>query len=282
MSLKDLDAVVPASNDADEDDDGYEVVSDDSSDEETDDNSSKKSSSKPKPNTSGKQKVRQKKRKLPSRKVMSGKKLPPLQTADPAKHALEPMKPIIVKQKIDNAFDKEHMIDLSNEAQTGIAYRSKTPPDYDPLKETFDQEPFYKRKWVHITALCVLFVICLIGVFFYCRRKYLMQRDPLNQQSVNQQSVKESTEKKDDEPPQNLNVISGGNANSSKLPPSYENSYYDDVDESIELTAAKVGEDVPKSAIKKDSKKDVKVTETKSKSNELPKRDARGRFVKRN
>lgn len=292
MNKEDLDSIIPKSNaDTSSSEDEYEIVEDEPANDPLDDKPSKSKKSSMK--VSSKQKIRSKKPKTSARKMHDGQ-LPPLQTDDPSAHAMEAPKPILIKQKLDQAFDKQHQLDLSKDTQNGIAYKEE--PSVTSDKEGFD-EPIYKRKSFQITAICIVSVILMICIFMYCRWRYMMKYDPIVQPSASisgghkskdDSSSSSSSSSSDDEPPQNLNELSSTTMYEKKLPASYENSFYDEdyvenekiADSALNNLPKGSKKDKDKSGAKKDKKDKDKSGSKKDKKKELPKRDKHGRFVK--
>lgn len=265
MSSTDLESIIPKSNaDTSDSSDEYEVVSDSSSDEEPVKPSKCKKHKKCKKDKN-KSPVRTKKTKLPSRGATVGSdQLPPLQTTDPAKHVLEAPKPIIVKQAIDNDFNKNFQIDLSKETQQGIAYQQPQQLQQEGFEESFDG-PFYKHKYFPLIVVIIVSLACIIGTWWYFKRKFQTGYDPIKATLTGgdgDDSNDDEVEKK------SLNELTGS-ANVSKLPPSYEDSF----DRNDDSDGEKVIKDL-KSTPKRDSK-------SASTSTKGPQRDSHGRFVKK-
>lgn len=258
MSADDLESILPASND-DTTDDEYELVKEDDDDEPP-----KKSSKQSKVKVTEKPKVKPKKLRLPARKTT--KQIEPLHPTDPKAHALEPPEAIITKTKVAPELNTVHKIDLSKDAQNGIQYE-----DAVESKEVFvssdTKEAFYKQKWFIPVIITVVFTIALIGVYLYCRRKFLMY-DPISESSP----------------------MTGGH----RTPQPYEDEYISRKDDGSEKELSEEVDTISSNRESNDksnddSKREFKSTpskppakrESKPPSKPLPKRDKYGRFVKR-
>lgn len=290
MSSKDLDSILPASN-ADKSDDDYDYYSDDYSDDDDEKETSKaakkakkhinKTKSKSIKDVSPKQKIQTKRPKGPSRSISVGedKNMGPLQTTDPAAHALEAPKPMFVKQAIDNQFNKTHKIDISRATQLGI---KKEGYDPDPVKEMYDEieaNKWYKqKKWIiTMSVIAGVLILLAIGfaVYYFTKRRVLSQVDPLTSPITGGNNNSSSTDDKE----KNINYITSPALNKDKNPPSFYDDY-DNKSEKDEEIAEKAVSDVPKgkNSSKNSSPKPVAKKESKP-VRELPKRGKDGKFI---
>lgn len=275
MSSSDLENIIPKSNaDTSDETDEYEVVTD-TSEEDVKPTKSKKC----KKNKKHASPVRTKKTKLPSRGAAVGSdQLPPLQTTNPAQHALEAPKPMLVKQAIDNQFDKTYQIDLSKETQQGIAYQhSQQVPQQ--VEEHFEG-PFYKHKYFPLIVVIIVSIACIAGAWWYFRHKFRTGYDPIKATLTggggDESDSSDSSDDEDKTNKKSLNELTGS-AGSNKLPPSYEDSF-DQNDDSDGEKVIKDLKSVPKSGKKSAPKKESK---SSSKSAKGPQRDSHGRFIKK-
>lgn len=279
--MTDLDALIPKSNADKSDDDEVEYDSSSESEEEPPKKPKKTKKSKG-PTVSAKGKIKTKKPKGPSREM--SQEVPPLHTEKPQDHAMEPIKPIFVKEQLDNKFNEVHQIDLNKDSVKGIAYKkSETATTDDPLKEMFDEEPLYKRKWFQISLICVVFAICLVFIFFYCKRKFMTYHDPVMEafKEPKDESISGGSKKEYD-----LNSACSTAAHEKQLPKSYENSFYDDEEtpKANEETANNMMKEVAKLPRGKESKSSTATTTAKGSSSKvtpraMPARDEHGRFI---
>lgn len=283
MSKPDLDGIIPKSNAASSDssDSEYEVVTDSSDDEEpVKPAKSKKSKKDKKHKEKMSPQIRTKRTKLPSRGVTAdGEQLPPLQTSNPAQHALEPPKPILVKQAIDNDFDKNYKIDLSKETQQGIAYE-RIPQTQEAFEEAFDM-PFYQHKYFPLIVVLIVAIVCILASWWYFKHKFEVGYDPIKATLTggDKNDSSDSSDSSDEEDVKEKHTLNSmtGSANVKKLPPSYEDSF-DRNDDSDGEEVMKSLNGVPKSSNKSANKQANKPA---PKSASGPQRDSHGRFIKR-
>lgn len=278
MSKKDLDKIIPASNADKSSDDEYEVVESDSSDSESSSDEeppktkSKKISSKSKESlntaASGNKvgKVRTKVR-VPSRKTnVASSENKAIQPKDPISHATAQQKPIFT-QTINEPFEKNYKVALANKPQ----YEYTSTP---VIKETATEMSFKDRlKTVPIYAWVIVGVIVAFAVG-YCSillfQKYKSKKVEQIDEVINEKGIKGGSKKS------KTNIQSATNESfwESKLPPSYEDSYYSDNEKEQKLESK--ANEMMKSKLPVDKNK-PKCCQTK---NNIPKRDARGRFIK--
>ena len=287
MSSSDLESIIPKSNadSSDETDDEYEVVTDTSEEDVKPAKGKKHKKCKSSKHASP---IRTKKTKLPSRGAAVGSdQLPPLQTENPAQHALEAPKPMLVKQAIDNQFDKAYQIDLSKETQQGIAYQHSQQVPQQPVEEKFEG-PFYKHKYFPIIVVVIVAIACIAGAWWYFRHKFRTGYDPIkatltggSKDDDSDSSSDDDSDDEDDKEPKSLNELTGS-AGVSTLPPSYEDSF-DRNDDSDGEEVMKHLKSVPKQSkgSKSAPKKESKSTPKSAKESKATQRDSRGRFVKK-